>query len=79
MGTSSRNYNCSEKKVILLKVSVGLMAELIGWTGTKKIKIGDELFNYSGEIDKKGHACGQGVAVYEHSSVYKYTGTFIKD
>ena len=47
--------------------------------GVKQIIIDKAVYDYVGEIDEKGDACGEGVATNCKSSSTKYSGTFYKN
>ena len=77
MGILSRGFNSKERLTNSQKVSLSLnKPDLIG---ERNIKIGDEQnFDYKGELDRDGNACGFGVATFVYNTSITFTGTFYK-
>ena len=38
-----------------------------------------EAYDYRGELDREGRACGYGIAVRTNDSTWRYEGTFLDD
>ena len=47
--------------------------------GKCDVILNDEYYDYVGEVDSKGKACGHGVATKFDDPDFKYIGTFIDD
>ena len=47
--------------------------------GKCDVILNDEYYDYVGEVDSKGKACGHGVATKCDDSDFKYIGNFIDD
>ena len=45
----------------------------------KRIEITIKEYDYTGEVDQNGKACGQGVAVFVNDKDMRYEGTFLDD
>ena len=52
---------------------------LLTITDEKRIEITIKEYDYTGEMDQDGKACGQGVAVFVNDKDMRYEGTFLDD